>query len=89
MYFVSGDRGFFSFLFFIKNNPSNITYVAIGIDNTVYQGIVNNSVKVSFYPIFLTGKKLKLIECCGLDYWMEYFKQKEKNKVNKLKLTYF
>ncbi len=95
VYFISGDIGCSCgiSLFYEKDKTSNVTYVATGINDTqgdmICQVTVDKSGKVIFSPISLTGKKLKLIECFGLDYWTEYFKQKNKNKVNSLKLAFF
>ena len=95
VYFMSGDVGcsWAISLFYEKDKTSNITYVATGINDIqrdmICQVTVDKSGKVNFSPISLTGQKLDGIEAYGFGYWKEYFKQREKKKVNSLKLVYF
>jgi len=79
VYLVAGDIGVsWSLpLFYQKDAPHNITYVAVGIGDaardTILRITVVKSEGVLISPISLTGRALSPIETYGLDYWRRHF----------------
>jgi hypothetical protein len=85
VYWISGDVGISRSLplFFEKAASPDITYVAVGMADSIRDAMlqvnISQSSGVIFTPISLTGQELLPIEDYGLSYWQTQFDSETNN----------